>query len=102
CGAPGTHDNLCGKLVSVAGLSGGRLFLKSAARFKRTDADVNRRETAAYADTTIQILGLTGYVSQAPGAAFYFGLSGQRSATANDGSVLIQAFAVATLYAGDA
>ena len=102
CPAVGTHNYLCGSLVSDAGISNGRLFLKSGARFKRTDADVNHLETAAYADTTIQIYGLTGYVSMAPGAAFYFGLGGQRSATTNDGNVTIQAFAVATLYAGDA
>ena len=101
CPAVGTHDFLCGRLVSDAGISNGRFFLKSAARFKHTDADVNHHETAAYADTTIEVSGLTGYVGTAPGAAFYFGLSGQRSATTNNGNVMIQAFGVARLYAGN-
>ncbi len=100
CPAPGTPNYLCGRLVSEAGNNGGRLFLRSAARFKRTNADPMFRETAAYADTRITITALTGYVGTPPGAAFYFGLSGIRSATTTNANVLTQAFAVARLDAG--
>jgi hypothetical protein len=100
CPAPGTPNYLCGRLLSEAGNNGGRLFLRSAARFKRTDADPMFSETAAYADTRISITSMGGYVGTAPKAAFYFGLSGTVSKTASDPAVVTQAFSVATLSAG--
>jgi len=101
CPAPGTHNYLCGRLRSEAGINGGRLFLRSGVRFKRTDADPMFPETAAYADTRITITSIGGYVGgTATRAAFYFGLSGTLSKTTSDASVPIQAFSSATLYAG--
>lgn len=100
CPAPGTPNYLCGRLLSEAGNNGGRLFLRSAARFKRTDADPMFGETAAYADTKIWINSMSGYVGGAPGAAFYFGLSGTVSKTTSNSDVLVQAFSRATLQAG--
>jgi hypothetical protein len=100
CPAPGTPNFLCGRLLSEAGNSGGRLFLRSTARFKRTNAADTTPETAAYADTRITITEMGGYVGTAPAAAFYFGLSGTLSKTASHPNVVVQAFSVATLYAG--
>jgi hypothetical protein len=100
CPAPGTPNYLCGRLRSEAGNNGGRLFLRSGARFERTDADPMFRETAAYADTKITITSIGGYAGTAPLAAFYFGLGGTLSKTASDANVNIQAFASATLQAG--
>jgi hypothetical protein len=59
-------------------------------------------ETAAYADTTIWITEMDGWVAPgpAPFAAFYFGLSGTLSKSATSGNVTVQAFARATLQAG--
>ena len=74
CPAPGTPNALCGRLISEAGINGGRLFLRSGARFKRTDVDPMFLESAAYADTRITITSMGGYVGSAPMAAFYFGL----------------------------
>jgi hypothetical protein len=100
CPAPGTPNALCGRLISEAGINGGRLFLRSGARYTRTDVDPMFRESAAYADTRIWITSVGGYVGSAPGAAFYFGLHGTLSKTTSDSSVLIQSFSSATLYAG--
>jgi len=100
CPAPGTPNYLCGRLLSEAGNNGGRLFLRSTARFERTDADPMFGETAAYADTKITITSMGGYVGGAPGAAFYFGLSGTLSKTTSDAAVVVQAFSRATLQAG--
>lgn len=102
CPAPGTPDFLCGRLLAEAGVSGGRLFLRSVARFQRTDADGGRPETAAYADTTIWITEMGGWVAPgpAPFAAFYFGLSGTLSKSANGANVTVEAFSRATLQAG--
>src|SRR5262245_32501027 len=45
---PATGPNgLCLRLISNAGLSNGRLFLKSGVRFKRTQADAAHHENAA-------------------------------------------------------
>jgi hypothetical protein len=100
CPAPGTADGLCGHLRSEAGNNGGRLFLRSGARFKRTNVDPMHGESAAYADTKITITAMGGYVGTAPLAAFYFGLGGTLSTAATDPNVLLQAFASATLQAG--
>lgn len=102
CPAPGTPNYLCGRLLAEAGNNGGRLFLRTVARFERTDADPVFRETAAYATATIQMGPMGGYAAgtAAPRAAFYFGLTGTLSKTTTDPAVVIQAFSVAMLSAG--
>jgi hypothetical protein len=67
CPAPGTPNYLCGRLLSEAGNNGGRLFLRSGARFKRTDADAMFPETAAYADTRISITEMGATPAPRPG-----------------------------------
>jgi|GEM_PF-5519504 len=100
CPAPGTPNYLCGRLLSEAGRAGGRLYLRSLARFERTDAAAGSPETAAYADSRILITSVGGYVGTPPAAAFYFGLSGTLSKTTSDPGVTVEAFSVASLQAG--
>jgi hypothetical protein len=103
CPAPGTPDFLCGRLYSEAGNNGGRLFLRSAVSLKRTDADPSvHPEVAGYADTTIWISEMGGWVAPgpAPFAAFYFGLSGTLVQSSTSGTAAVGAFARATLQAG--
>jgi len=100
CPAPGTPNFLCASVLSEAGNNGGRLFLRSKARIKRTNADPMFGETAAYADTVIEITEMGGYVGTPPKVAFYFGLSGTLQKTTTSGAVTVQAFAQATLQAG--
>jgi len=101
CPAPGTPNFLCGRLHSQGGLNGSRLFLKSEARLKRTDAQGPNHEYAAYADTVIWVPSLgTNSAATGTGAYFFFGLQGMTAKSTNNPAVTVQAFAVATLETG--
>jgi hypothetical protein len=100
CPAPGTPNFLCASVLSEAGNNGGRLFLKSKARIKRTNAAMTSPETAAYADSRLLITEIGGYAATAPKAAFYFGLSGTLTKTGGAAGVTLQAFSHAMLQAG--
>jgi hypothetical protein len=102
CPAPGTPNFFCGSVLSEATLEGGRLLLRSKARFQRTNAASSTApETAAYADTKITVTEIGGYAATAPKAAFYFGLSGTLAKTGGGAGVTLQAFSRATLSAGN-
>jgi hypothetical protein len=101
CPAAGTPDFLCGSVLSEATIEGGRLLLRSKARFKRTNASSSTHpETAAYADTRITVTEIGGYAATAPKAVFYFGMSGTLEKAGGAAGVTLQAFSRATLSAG--
>ena len=69
CPAPGTPNFLCASVLSEATVEGGRLLLRSKARFKRTNAASTSPETAAYADTRITVTDGYAFPSTRPSLA---------------------------------
>lgn len=102
CPAPGTPNFLCARGRGASGINGGRIFLKAAARVKRTDASADVRETAAYGGARVTMNELGGVAANTvTSAAFYFRLDGTLVKTGANPNLNVNATAHALLSAGE-
>ena len=108
CPDPGTHDFLCMRAGSEAGLvgppgKGGLLTLRAEARLTRHDGVGLGNEEIVYGEARASVFGIgTVAVPDSGFVVFNFGLSGIVSASASSASLATQATGVATLYADKA
>jgi len=98
CPQVGGDDYLCANVLSSAELNGRRLTLRSRARLVRHKATSGKGAIdATYADTRIEICGVTGSVPTPVATAyFYIGLAGTASQSQSDPSLVVQATGVAS------
>jgi hypothetical protein len=98
CPQLGSDDYLCANVLSSAELNGRRLTLRSRARLVRHKATSGKGAIdLTYADTRIEICGVTGSVpAPVANAYFYIGLAGTASQSQSDPSLVVKATGVAS------
>ena len=98
CPAAGTPNFLCAHWFAMADMVGARLALHAEARLKRTNANGLLAQELVYASARVFVAQIGTSTSAPVGTAYFnFALTGFRSQSASDASLLPEAYATASL-----